>query len=192
MIFHHQTGTEGHTDKLGLCPVKWLTCLPVHLPVCLVHRYAPRHPPRQAYNTPRDTPATQLHVAAFTCDMRHKARSLKLRSSPLVCTMLRWDIVNTACSSIFVLCSGTFLQMCQGGMVFYIYHIIWPVVPRLRERHTKEFILCLDCGFCHVHLGSYAHFHLLGSCPIYLIFFFASLKIEESKKITVSGAQEST
>lgn len=162
-----------------------LACLPVH-------RYTPRHPPRQAHNTPGDTPATQLRVAAFTCDMRHKARSLKWRLGPLVWTMLRWDIVNAACSFIFVLCSGTFLQMYQSSVVFYIYHIIWPVVPRLRERHTKEFILCLDCGFCHDYLGSYVHFHLLGSCPIYLIFFFASLKIEESKKITLSSAWEST
>lgn len=137
-----------------------------------VHRYIPRHPRRQAHNTPRDIIlTTQLHVAAFTCDMRHKARSLKLRLGPLVWTMLRWDIANAACGSIFVLYSGTFLQMCRSSVVFYICHIIWPVVPRLRERHTKEFILCLDCGFCHDYLGSSVHFHLLGSCPIYLIFF---------------------
>lgn len=52
--------------------------------------------------------------------------------------MLRWDVVDAACDSIFVLCSGTFLQMCQRSVVFYIYHIIWPVMPRLRERDNKR------------------------------------------------------
>lgn len=62
------------------------------------------------------------------------------------------------------------------------------------RRTTKGCNLCLDCGFCHVHLDSYAHFHLLGSCPICLIFFFASLKIAESKKKnnTFSSVWEST
>ena len=106
-------------------------CAPACLPV---HRYTPR----QAHNTPGDAPATQLHVAAFTRDTRRKARSLQLRLGPLVWTTLRWDIVNAACGSIFVLCSGTFLQMCQKSVVFYIYHIIWPVMPRLRERDNKR------------------------------------------------------
>lgn len=70
--------------------------------------------------------------------------------------------------------------MCQRSVVFYIHHIIWPVMPRLCEMATKGCNLCLDCGFCQVHLG-YSIFHL-GSCPIYLIFFFASLKIAEREK----------
>lgn len=103
------------------------TCLPVH-----------RYPGKHTRGNTRDAPATQLCVAAFTRDTRCKARSPKLRSGPLVWTTLRWDIVNAACGSIFVLCSGTFLQMCQRSVVFYIYHIIWPVMPRLRERDNKR------------------------------------------------------
>lgn len=52
---------------------------------------------------------------------------------------------------------------------------------------TKGCNLCLDCAFCCVHLGSYAHFHLLGSCPIYLIFFFASLEIAESREFLLAA-----
>lgn len=110
-------------------------CVPACLPV---HRYTARHPPRQAHSSPRDTPASQLPMAAFTDDMRCKGWFLKLRLSPLVWTTLRWDIVNAACGSIFVLCSRTFLQMCQQSVVFYMYHIIWPVMPRLRERDNKR------------------------------------------------------
>lgn len=104
---------------------------------------------------------------------------------------MRWDILNAALAPSLYFAQGLFCRCARGAWCFTYTISYGQSCLGSGRGATKECNLCLDCGFCRVHLD-FSIFHL-GSCPIYLIFFFASLKIEErEKKITLSGAWEST
>ena len=171
--------------------MKWLTRLPVHLPVCLgTDAHPGTHPGR--HTTPPGTHQRPGYVGSThaTWDVKED--------------LLHWDripwseprgggtlwMLLVAPSSCFA--QGLFCRCAREAWCFTYTISYGQSCLGSGRGTTKGCNLCLDCGFCHVHLGSYAHFHLLGSCPIYLILFFASLKIAESKKITLSSAWEST
>lgn len=118
--------------------------------------------------------------------------SLKLRSSSLVWTTLRWDIANAACGSIFVLCSGTSLQMCGKTLVFYIYHIRWPVMPKLRRRDNKRmqftpWLWLLSCS--SRLLCSFPSSGVTSNLPYFLLCKFKNSREQKKLLLAVPGSQ---
>lgn len=104
---------------------------------------------------------------------------------------MRWDILNAALAPSLYFAQGLFCRCARGAWCFTYTISYGQTCLGSGRGATKGCNLCLDCGFCQVHLG-FSIFHL-GSCPIYLIFFLASLKIaERKKKITLSGALDTT
>lgn len=80
--------------------------------------------------------------------------------------------------------------MCQRSVVFYIHHVLWPVMPRLWEKGNKRMQFM---PWLWLLSGSSRLFHfpsgVMSNLPYFLLCKF---KNSREKKIALSGALEST